>query len=206
MHFEAPGWQRAEGVAGAELVVGGLVGQVLAGAEAVDGGAVLVTDPAGPLPHLGEVAHCPAVVRAGSPTTLLVYVAAKRRVLDPYATPEERRVALAYAVKESRHAAALRTQPNVVTVHAVVEDDDGSPWTVMDLVPGRSLARALAAGDRFGPDQVARIGRQVAEALEAAHAPWGRKGVLMRRAWFVQVRPACVVRGQCDAMRSVSLG
>lgn len=100
---------------------------------------------------------------------LLVDVAAKHLVLDPYATPAERQTALAYAVKESRHAAALRTHPNVVAVHDVVEDDDGIPWTVMDLVAGRSLAQALATGDRFGPDQAARIGRQVLEALAAAH-------------------------------------
>ncbi|MEV6311567.1 acyl carrier protein [Streptomyces sp. NPDC051840] len=101
---------------------------------------------------------------------LRVEVAAKRLVLDPYATPESRRAALAYAVKESRHAAALRTHPNVITVHDVVEDADGIPWTIMDLVHGRSLAQSLAAGERFGPDQAARIGRKVLEALEAAHA------------------------------------
>ncbi|WP_331741715.1 serine/threonine-protein kinase [Streptomyces sp. NBC_01006] len=101
---------------------------------------------------------------------LLVDVAAKRLVLDPHATREQRRTALAYAVKESRHAAALRTHPNVAAVHDVIEDDDGIPWTVMDLVAGRSLAQALAIGDRFGPDQAARIGRQVLEALDAAHA------------------------------------
>ncbi|MEV6261112.1 acyl carrier protein [Streptomyces sp. NPDC051784] len=101
---------------------------------------------------------------------LRVEVAAKRLVLDPYATPEARRAASAYAIKESRHAAALRTHPNVVTVHDVVEDADGIPWTIMDLVRGRSLAQALAAGERFGPDQAASIGRKVLEALEAAHA------------------------------------
>ncbi|MET9398979.1 serine/threonine-protein kinase [Kitasatospora sp. NPDC002965] len=101
---------------------------------------------------------------------LHVEVAAKRLVLDPYATPEERRTALAYAVTESRHAAALRTHPNVVAVHDVVEDEDGMPWTVMDLVSGRSLAQALTAGERLGPDRAALIGLQVLSALAAAHA------------------------------------
>ncbi|MDI2129994.1 serine/threonine-protein kinase [Yinghuangia seranimata] len=101
---------------------------------------------------------------------LEVDVAAKRLVVDPYATPAERRTALAYAVKESRHAAALRTHPNVAAVHDVVEDDSGTPWTVMDLVSGRSLAQALAANERFTPDAAARIGREVASALDAAHA------------------------------------
>ncbi|MFI6844517.1 serine/threonine-protein kinase [Kitasatospora sp. NPDC050467] len=100
---------------------------------------------------------------------LQVEVAAKRLILDPYATPEERRTALAYAVKESRHAAALRTHPNVVAVHDVVEDEDGIPWTVMDLIAGRSLAQAVAAGQHFGPAQAARIGMQVLAALAAAH-------------------------------------
>ncbi|MFE7599185.1 protein kinase [Streptomyces sp. NPDC057494] len=100
---------------------------------------------------------------------LQVDVAAKRLILDPYATPEERRTALAYAVKESRHAAALRAHPNVVTVHDVVEDEGGTPWTVMDLVTGRSLAQAVAAGQYFGPGEAARIGLQVLDALAAAH-------------------------------------
>ncbi|MFE5030145.1 serine/threonine-protein kinase [Streptomyces sp. NPDC056656] len=101
---------------------------------------------------------------------LRVDVAAKRLILDPHATPEERRTALTYAEKESRHAAALRAHPNVVAVHDVVEDDDGIPWTVMDLVTGRSLAQAVAAGERFEPDHAARIGLQVLGALAAAHA------------------------------------
>ncbi|MER7196622.1 MULTISPECIES: serine/threonine-protein kinase [unclassified Streptomyces] len=101
---------------------------------------------------------------------LRVDVAAKRLILDPHATIEERRTALTYAEKESRHAAALRAHPNVVAVHDVVEDDDGIPWTVMDLVTGRSLAQAVAAGERFEPDHAARIGLQVLGALAAAHA------------------------------------
>lgn len=128
---------------------------------------------------------------------LLVDVAAKRLVLDPYATPEQRRAALAYAVKESRHAAALRTHPNVVTVHDVVEDDDGIPWTVMDLVAGRSLAQALAAGERFGPDQAARIGRQVAEALDAAHA----RGITHR-----DVKPGNIMLGDDGRILLVDFG
>ncbi|MCX5174409.1 serine/threonine-protein kinase [Streptomyces virginiae] len=128
---------------------------------------------------------------------LLVDVAAKRLVLDPYATPEERRAALAYAVKESRHAAALRTHPNVVAVHDVVEDDDGIPWTVMDLVAGRSLAQALAAGDHFGPDQAARIGQQVAEALDAAHA----QGITHR-----DVKPGNIMLGDDGRILLVDFG
>ncbi|MDI2125545.1 serine/threonine-protein kinase [Yinghuangia seranimata] len=99
-----------------------------------------------------------------------VDVAAKRLVVDPHATSQERRTALAYAAKESRHAAVLRSHPNVVAVHDVVEDDSGTPWTVMDLVEGPSLAQLLAAGERFAPDSAARIGRHVARALAAAHA------------------------------------
>ncbi len=101
---------------------------------------------------------------------LQVDVAAKRLLLDQYATSEQRQSALAYAVKESRHAAALRTHPNVVAVHDVVEDTEGIPWTVMDLVTGRSVAQAMAADSRFEPDQAARIGLHVLAALTAAHA------------------------------------
>ncbi len=101
---------------------------------------------------------------------LQVDVAAKRLLLDQHATPEQRRTALAYAVKESRHAAALRAHPNVVAVHDVVEDVEGIPWTVMDLVMGRSAAQAIASDGCFGADQAARIGLHVSAALAAAHA------------------------------------
>src|SRR5262249_7167818 len=54
---------------------------------------------------------------------------------------------------------------NVVTLHDLV-DHDGDLWLVMEYVP----ARSLAAIGTLSPDRVARIGVQLAGALEAVHA------------------------------------
>ncbi|MFC9534331.1 protein kinase [Streptomyces sp. NPDC056975] len=101
-------------------------------------------------------------------TNLNVDVAVKRLViLSPQATPEERRTALAYARQEVRHAVALRSHPNIVTVHDLVEYD-GTQWMVMDWVKGRSLAAVLKQGT-LRVEDVAAVARGVLAALRAAH-------------------------------------
>jgi Leucine-rich repeat (LRR) protein/tRNA A-37 threonylcarbamoyl transferase component Bud32 len=71
-------------------------------------------------------------------------------------------------LREARAAAAVRSD-HVVTVYHVGEDG-GAPHLAMELLPGRSLDAWLRAGHRPGPAEVARIGRQAAEGLAAAHA------------------------------------
>ncbi|MEV4895410.1 serine/threonine-protein kinase [Nonomuraea sp. NPDC055795] len=71
----------------------------------------------------------------------------------------------------------------IVTVHDVVLDG-GRPWIVMELVRGRSLDRAVREHGPLPPQQVARIGARVLEALAAAHA----SGILHR-----DVKPANVM-------------
>jgi len=85
--------------------------------------------------------------------------------------PEVRRT-----LREARAAAKLSGHPRVITVHDVVTDDNGLPWIVMQLLSGRSLADALDADGPMPADRVARIGIQVLEALDHAHA----NGVLHR--------------------------
>src|SRR5690606_31774495 len=48
-------------------------------------------------------------------------------------------------------------------------DLEGSPWIVMEHVPGPSLSAVLEGGRALPVRQVARIGAQVATALAAAH-------------------------------------
>ena len=70
--------------------------------------------------------------------------------------------------REVRAAAAV-CHENVVTIHAVSEDD-GLPYLVMQYVPGQSLQQKI---DRQGPlslNEVLRVGMQVAAGLAAAHA------------------------------------
>ncbi|MGW4160968.1 serine/threonine-protein kinase [Streptomyces sp. NPDC004788] len=73
------------------------------------------------------------------------------------------------AVREARALARL-SNPHVVTIHHIVEPQDGShPWIVMELVEGSSLYDRLAAGPMSVPEVLA-LGRQVLSALRAAHA------------------------------------
>ena len=75
----------------------------------------------------------------------------------------------ARAHREASLAARLNDS-SVVAVHDLVEDDDGWSWLVMELVPGHTLSQEVAAHGALPAHQVASIGRQVADALAAAHA------------------------------------
>ena len=69
--------------------------------------------------------------------------------------------------REARATAGL-SHPNVVTVHdSGVEGD--TAFIVMELLPGPSLADELASGP-LPVEEVVEVGRQVASALDAAHA------------------------------------
>jgi serine/threonine protein kinase len=59
--------------------------------------------------------------------------------------------------------------PNIVRVHAVAVEGD-APHIVMELVEGHDLEDQLAASGRLVPLEAARIGRDVARGLAAAHA------------------------------------
>lgn len=72
-------------------------------------------------------------------------------------------VAEARAVNRVRH-------PNIVDVHAFGTLDDGRPYYVMDLVPGRPLSEVLAGGKRLPYAEALKIVRPLAQALAAAHA------------------------------------
>lgn len=74
----------------------------------------------------------------------------------------------ARALREARSSAAL-SHRNVVTVFDVVEES-GHIWMVMENVPSRSLSDIIRAEGALDPEQVARIGAQVADGLASAHA------------------------------------
>ncbi len=57
-----------------------------------------------------------------------------------------------------------------------VIEDDGRPWIVMRLVPGRSLAQEVEASGALSPQRTAEIGLEILAALEAAHG----EGILHR--------------------------
>jgi len=74
---------------------------------------------------------------------------------------------------EARSAARL-THPNVVLVYDSGEHD-GTPYLVMELLPGRTLADDVALG-ALDPQRARRVGIEVLGALAASH----RAGILHR--------------------------
>ncbi|MBE1496316.1 tRNA A-37 threonylcarbamoyl transferase component Bud32 [Amycolatopsis lexingtonensis] len=98
--------------------------------------------------------------------TLGVDVAIKEMRLPPSSSEVERAERLKRAEREARHAARLRDHPKVVAVHDVVVED-GTPWIVMRLVDGHTLATRLDSGP-LSPEQAAPIATALLEALRAA--------------------------------------
>jgi eukaryotic-like serine/threonine-protein kinase len=94
-------------------------------------------------------------------------VALKQVWLPAGADEQARDQAHRRVFREGRMIARLH-HPHAIAVFDVVEHD-GRPWLVMEYLPSRSLAEVLVADGPLDPDRVARIGRQVADALTAAH-------------------------------------
>jgi len=101
---------------------------------------------------------------------------------------------VARAMREAQSAAAFR-HPNAIAIYDVGEVD-GAPFLTMELVDGRSLRSALAAGD-------VSLGRkltwliQIARALDAAH----RVGLVHR-----DVKPDNVMVCADDTIRVLDFG
>ncbi|MDZ4804734.1 MAG: protein kinase, partial [Candidatus Eisenbacteria bacterium] len=76
-------------------------------------------------------------------------------------------------LQEARLLATLN-HPNISTVHSL-EESNGLHFLTMELVPGVMLAERIEEGS-IGIDDALSIGRQIARALEAAHA----RGVIHR--------------------------
>src|ERR1700689_1865380 len=70
-------------------------------------------------------------------------VAVKEIVLPPHRDPAEREVSRQRAPRDAQKAARL-SQPNVVGIYDVVEEDD-RPWIFMGLVPYQSLRELVMA-------------------------------------------------------------
>jgi serine/threonine protein kinase len=71
--------------------------------------------------------------------------------------------------REARAAGKLR-HPNVIEIYDIGETVEGDPFLVMPLLTGETLSELLERQRRLDPPVAARIARDVARALGAAHA------------------------------------
>ena len=97
--------------------------------------------------------------------------------------------------REARIGAGLQ-HPNVITVHdAVIHDEDR--WLVMEYLPSRSLSAIIDEDGPLAPEEAARIGAQVANALAAMHA----RGMLHR-----DIKPGNILVGDDGTAKLTDLG
>lgn len=113
-------------------------------------------------------------------------------LLEP--CPDEARDEARRFRREARIAARLN-HPNLAAVYDFGTADD-RPYTVMELVDGRSLAEELADGP-LPPGRAARIGAQAAAGLAAAH----RQGIVHR-----DVKPANLLLTSDDTLKIGDFG
>jgi eukaryotic-like serine/threonine-protein kinase len=102
--------------------------------------------------------------------------------------------ALARFKREARAASALN-HPNICTIYDVGEDA-GQHFIAMELLEGRTLHDLIGGRPRDG-DEVVRVGLQVAEALEAAHA----RGIIHR-----DIKPANIFVGERGQVKVLDFG
>jgi eukaryotic-like serine/threonine-protein kinase len=95
---------------------------------------------------------------------------------------------------EAQLAASLNN-PHIVTVYDWGEDD--VPFLVLELLEGGSLRGMLDAGHRLSPAQAARVGRDVASALQYAHD----RGIVHR-----DIKPANLLFDEHGIVRVADFG
>jgi len=120
------------------------------------------------------------------------------KTLKPGLKPELRS---AERFRREARAASRVEHPNVISIAAHGELDDGQCYLVMEHAEGVSLQRAIRIEAPFGPRRVLRVARQIVSALARAHA----EGVLHR-----DLKPANVVlshrRGEPDFVKVLDFG
>ncbi|GIW72925.1 MAG: hypothetical protein KatS3mg102_2467 [Planctomycetota bacterium] len=99
------------------------------------------------------------------------------KVILPEAAAQDERARQRF-FNEARLSSAIRHE-NVVRIYDFGELPDGTLYTIMELVPGEDLEELLKREGRMEPLRAARILRQVAAALEAAHSHPG--GAIVHR-------------------------
>jgi tetratricopeptide (TPR) repeat protein len=101
---------------------------------------------------------------------------------------------LARFEREARLASSLH-HPHICTIHEL-GDHDGQPFIVMELLEGRTIRHLLEEGP-LPPERVLAFGRQIAEALDAAH----RRGIIHR-----DLKPANLFLTHDDRLKVLDFG
>lgn len=92
-----------------------------------------------------------------------------KQVLSTAGLPEAEANEIRNQIMHEGRVAAKLSHEHAIAVYDVVLEA-GEPWLVMEHLPSRSVAKALALVNALPPIEVAQIGAQVADALAAAHA------------------------------------
>lgn len=94
---------------------------------------------------------------------------AVKEVPFPAYLPEAELEAVRQRVRREARAAARLSHPGVVAVYDIVQTDYAA-FLVMELVRAPTLAALVADGGPLDPARAARVGLQILDALEVAHA------------------------------------
>ena len=110
------------------------------------------------------------VVYLARDTKLDRYVAIKSMPAGLLSTPTDQT-----RLKREAKVLASLNHPNIAVIHDIIEQDDYSGYLVLEYVPGETLSERIKR-ETLTMDEALSIGRQIAEAISAAH----KKGVVHR--------------------------
>jgi hypothetical protein len=124
-------------------------------------------------------------------------VAIKVITVRPDLSEEEARQYRERFLREAQAAGALH-HPNIVAVHDVGQDPaTGSPYIVMEHVPGWDLKKVIRARAPLPPGEATRIVVRIAEALDFAHG----QGIVHR-----DIKPANVLISESGEVKITDFG
>jgi hypothetical protein len=108
---------------------------------------------------------------------------------------EEREHQRARLLKDARNAGAL-LHPNIITIYGF-EQEEETPFIVMEFVNGPTLSAVLGRGGSLAPERAVRYVRQASEALDYAH----RRQLVHR-----DIKPDNLMIGEEDTLKIADFG